>query len=108
MLQKITDRLEKECEENINDRMKRVICNHVLEKLSDVPEDVLEKIAENDKLTLAGAIEKMRNAAQKNSVKGCSVLSDEEGYAIVDGYFGIDCESAAEKTNKAVSLFDLI
>lgn len=107
MLQKITDRLEKECEENINDRMKRVICNHVLEKLSDVPEDILKKIADNDEMTLEGAIDRMRNAAQKKSTGNYGVLSDEEGYAIVDAYFGINCE-AAEDSDETVSLFDLI
>ena len=107
MLQKITDRLEKECEENINDRMKRVICNHVLEKLSDVPEDVLKEIADNDEMTLEGAIDRMRNAAQKKSTGNYGVLSDEEGYAIVDAYFGINCE-AAEDSGETVSLFDLI
>ena len=107
MLQKIIDRFEKECEKNINDNVKRVICNHVVDKLQSVPEDILKEIADNDEMTLEGAIDRMRNEAQKKSTGNYGVLSDEEGYAVVDAYFGINCE-AAEKTNKAVSLFDLI
>lgn len=65
MLQKIIDRFEKECEKNINDNVKRVICNHVVDKLQSVPEDILKEIADNDEMTLEGAIDRMRNAAQK-------------------------------------------
>ena len=107
MLQKIIDRLEKECEENINDNVKRVICNHVADKLQSVPEDILKKLADDDELTLEGAIDRMMDEARKKCTGNYGGLSDEEGYAIVDAYFGINCE-AAEDSGETVSLFDLI
>lgn len=106
MLQKIIDNFEKECEKNPDDMMKRIICNHVAEKLRNASEKVLKNISDGE-LTLSGAIDKMRDEARKQKTGNCAVLSDEQGFAIVDEYFGIDADSQLSE-QKPVSLFDMI
>lgn len=108
MKQKIINCLEADCEKNTNDMMKRTVCNYVVERLDGLSEDELKRIVDK-KLTLSGAIEKMREAAKKIAVGGCGVLTDEEGFEIVAKYFGIKKEASEPKEDKkTVSLFDLI
>ena len=108
MLQEIIDKFEKECEKNPDDMMKRVICNHVVEKLQEAPEKHLKNIIDS-KLSISGAIGRMRDEARKQETGGYAVLSDEQGFAIIDKYFGLgttaDTQSPKQKT---VSLFDMI
>lgn len=102
MKHEVIDVFEKECEENPDNMTLRMICNHVVEKLQHASEDVLKNIL-NKKLTLNGAIGEMRKVAEKRKSGSCAVLSDEEGFKIIDEYFGIS--GAAAKT---VSLADLM
>lgn len=108
-LNDVINRMEDECEKNKTNQMMRVICNHVNEKLNNQPDNVLDEIL-NKKLTISAAIGKMKEEAQKNAVGGCGMLTDEEGFKIIDSYFGLNgsnSQSNAE-TKKTVSLFDLI
>jgi len=108
-LNDVINRLEDECEKNKTNQMMRIVCNHVNEKLSNQPDNVLDKIL-NENLTISSAIDEMKKEAQKNAVGGCGILTDEEGFEIIDSYFGLNgsnSQSNAE-TKKTVSLFDLI
>ncbi len=44
----------------------------------------------DDKKTLKGAYEAMRTEARKQSKDGCAVLTDDEGFEIICGYYGVD------------------
>lgn len=107
MIQQLIDNFEKECEKNPDDTVVRIICEHVMEKLQGANEDVLKNIIDK-KLNIAGAIVAMRETASKRKTGSYAVLSDEEGFEIVDKYFGITGIPAAEKEQKTVSLFDMI
>lgn len=110
MKYKIIDALEKECEKNTNDMTARVVCNYVVERLDEAPEDVLKNILDK-KLTIKGAVEEMRKAAKKVAVGNCGVLTDEEGFSIVSKYFGLGKVKSVEpklEERKTVSLFDIM
>ena len=111
MLQQIIDNFEKECEKNPDDMMKRVVCNHTVEKLKSAPEEVLKNIVDS-KRSLSGAIQRMKSEAEKHKTGGYAVLSDEQGFAITDEYFGIAGEALQQPEQKPeqkpVSLFDMI
>ena len=108
MKYEIIEKLEKECEKNTDDMTMRVICNYVVERLENAKEDVLKNILEK-KLSLAGAVDKMKEAAKKVAVGGCGVLTDEEGFEIVSKYFGLGLQKEVDKPEKkTVSLFDIM
>ncbi len=106
MREKIIDAFEKECEKNVNDMTARTICDYIVERLDGQSEKVLKKIVE-DKLTIKGAIGKMKEAAKKVAVGNCGVLTDEEGFEIVSKYFGLK-KTEEKKPSKVVSVFDLM
>lgn len=108
MLQQIINDFEKECEKNPDDMTLRIICNHVTEKLQYANENVLKNIINNE-LTLNRAVKTMSDEARKRTSGNYAVLSDTEGFKIVDGYFGIENSGSSEdKPSKTVSLFDMI
>ncbi len=107
MLHDVINALEAECKKHNNDPMYETISNYIVQKC-EANSQTLEKMkkAIDEKKNIAGAIGKMRDLAKKRSVGGCGVLTPEEGYSIVDNYFGIKGE---ETTNaKIVSLTDLL
>lgn len=79
-------KLDAECDKSPKDKMLRIICEHMIELLHQYPE-AAEHI--DDKKTLSGAVNKMKEAARKRAVNGCGVLTDTEGFEIVHEYFGI-------------------
>lgn len=108
MIQQIIDNFEKECEKNPDDMTVRVICDHVVDKLQGASEETLKNII-NKPLTIEGAIGAMRDVAQKCKTGNYAVLTESEGFKIIDKYFGIDKSAAQiEKPQKTVSLFDMI
>ena len=105
MIHKVIDKFEKECEKNPDDMTVRVICDHIVERLQSATEETLKNILDNN-LSIEAAIERMRDVASKKKTGNYAVLSDKEGFAIVDNYFGIDTTPLANQ--KTVSLFDLV
>lgn len=106
MLQDVINALEAECKKHNNDPMYETISNYIIQKC-EANSQTLEKIkkAIDDKKNISGAIAKMRDEAKKRAVGGCGVLTPDEGYNMVDNYFGIK----EETTNaKIVSLTDLM
>lgn len=109
MLQEIINNFENECEKNPNDMMKRIICNRMVEKLQTASDEILKNIIDS-KLTISGSIERMKKEASKNKTGGYAVLTDEQGYKIIDEYFGLNTSSdtKVKEAQKTVSLFDVI
>lgn len=105
-LRKIIEKFENECEKS-GDPVMRCIWNHYL-PMAEAASDETLKGLENK--TLAGAIDKMRTVASKKHEAGkVAVLSDEEGYAIMDQCFGFDAAKKKKPmggSSGIVSLFD--
>lgn len=111
-------KFDTECDKSPNNRVLRVICEHMIDFLHNHPQ-AAERI--DEKKTLSGAIEEMKKEARKRAVNGCGVLTDEEGFEIIHKYFGIEAieEQRQEKTaseatetgrkpkRKPVSLFEM-
>lgn len=106
-------RFEAECDKKPNSTVLRVLCEHMADYLHTHPGAA--ELIKDDK-TLDGAIDKMKAAAKKSAANGVGVLSDEEGFAIVHSYFGIDAPeeqmetisyAAKAKRRAPVSLFDI-
>ena len=79
-----------EMQKSPDDRVLEAIGHYLIDRITDAD---AEKVRDK---TLAGAVEKMRNAAQKVARRGVGVLTDEEGFAIVRRYFGLR-DDAPEK-----------
>jgi len=82
-IKKINDELESN-KNTVISRIGEFIKNHV----EICPDDAVKVLA-LDK-NLKGAFGAMKDEARKNQVDGCGGMSDEEGYALVLKYFGID------------------
>lgn len=106
MLQKVINALEGECKKHGNDIVYETISNHIIKKC-EANSQTLEKInkAIENKKNITGAIGEMRKEAKKRAVGNCGILTDEEGFKIVDSYFGIKTE---EDKGTIVSLTDFM
>lgn len=110
-------KLEKECEEDINDNNIVLISNH-LRVIVSGSEAAAEKVLANGK-TIKGAVEAMYNVAKDRHKKGNMVLiSPDEGFNIINKYYGFGGSVKTEiipavaappdKDDKVVSLLDLM
>lgn len=86
-INKINDEIKKE-----NNPYVKVIGQYLLSMLKN-NEDVAEKILSADK-SIMKSLEEMRKEAEKVKVGNMAILSDEEGFAIVLKYFGIEKEGS--------------
>lgn len=93
-----TEKLKGEMEQNKNNPYIQVVGAFLLNHLNHYPKDAT-KIMAADK-TIAKSLGEMRKAAEKKKVGNCAVLTDQEGFAVVLKYFGID--SGIELTPAAV------
>lgn len=84
------------------------IHEHIEPMLYNADEDTLKAIADKKK-TIAGAVSAMRDEAQKRRGKGenCVVLTDDEGFAICEKYFGVSAEKIKKSQSNVMSIFDL-
>jgi hypothetical protein len=71
-----------------------VIGGFLMQHLKDHPEHA-ELIVKDDK-TVAGSLQAMQSAARKVAAGGVSMLTNEEGFAIVLQYFGIATEQPTQ------------
>lgn len=88
-----------------------VIGGFLMQHLKEQPEHA-ELIATEGK-TIAGSLKAMQDEARKIAVGGAAMLTDEEGFAIVLKYFGIDTEQPEQAPEPQVvglnlSLDDLL
>lgn len=81
-------KLKEEMNNSKNNPYVQVVGNFMLEHLEQHPEDA-EKVLNNDK-TIFKSLDEMRKAAEKKKVGSVAVLTDQEGFEIVLGYFGIN------------------
>ena len=85
----------KEAIEKIRDEMDKnpkhpyiqVIGQFLLQHIEAHPEAAEKMLAEGK--SIKGSLTEMKKEAQKNQVDGCGVLTDEQGFAIVLGYYGV-------------------
>ena len=108
MKESVYEKFEKELTKYPDNRSLMVISDALLEMCSD--DKICELLLDENK-TLAGAMEKMKNEAKKQSHNGCACLSFEEGMDIVKKYFGIESinsQTFEQKTHRRKSVFDMI
>lgn len=70
-------------------------------------DEIAEKILAEGK-TLKGALDAMQAEAKKKAVNGVGVFSDEEGFRIVEGYFGISDVRETKREQDNINILDLI
>lgn len=66
----------------------QVVGNFLIDHINSYPTSA-EKILDADK-SIVGSLQEMRREAEKVKVDNCAVLTDQQGFAIVLNYFGID------------------
>ncbi|AOZ91588.1 hypothetical protein [Paenibacillus crassostreae] len=71
----------------------QAVGSFLLQHINSNPQDA-EKIMATDK-TIIKSLDEMRKVAEKKKVGNCAVLSDQEGFAVVLNYFGIERASIA-------------
>lgn len=94
-IKKINDEIKKE-----NNPYVKVIGQYLLGIVKN-NEDAAEKILAEDK-TIMKSLDEMRKEAEKVKVGNMAMLSDEEGFAIVLKYFGIEKEENNNIDNSKV------
>jgi PcfK-like protein len=87
MLNEAVEKIKSEMTKNNNNPYIHVVGNFMLEHLQEHPEDA-EKVLTKDK-TIVKSMDEVRKAAEKKKVGNMAVLTDQEGFKIVLGYFGI-------------------
>lgn len=71
-----------------NNPYTRAVGNMLMKQLDTNPQGA-SKILAKDK-TIAKSLDEMRKEAEKHRSGSCAVLTDEEGFAVVLKYYGID------------------
>ena len=92
MLQKAITKLKTEMDQNKNNSYVKVVGGFLLQHLDANPSDA-EKILDKEK-SIAKSLDEMRKVAEKKKVGNYAVLTDQEGFAVVLKYFGIEGNSA--------------
>lgn len=94
-------KLRSEMDANKNNSYIQVVGQFLLQHIESHPDDA-EKIMTADK-TIAKSLEAMRKEAEKKKSGNCAVLTDQEGFAIVLKYFGIEGAPEVKSTDVPVS-----
>lgn len=92
MLAEAISKIKAEMEQNNNNSYVQVVGNFLLQHLDGNPQDA-EKIMVTEK-TIVKSLDDMRKVAEKKRVDNCAVLTDQEGFEIVLGYFGMNGKPA--------------
>jgi len=87
-MKKAIEKLQSEMTQNNANSYIQVVGGFLLQHLSENPQDS-EKILGTDK-TIGKSLAEMQKEAGKKKVGNCAVLTDQEGFAVVLKYFGID------------------
>lgn len=87
-MKKAIEKLQSEMTKNNNNSYIQVVGAFLLQHLEQNPQDA-EKILVADK-DIGKSLEEMRKEASKKKVGSCAVLTDQEGFAVVLKYFGIE------------------
>lgn len=93
MLKNAIDKLSHEMDQNKNNSYVQVVGGFLLQHLNSNP-IAAEKILQEEK-TISKSLDEMKKAAEKKKVGNCAVLTDQEGFAVVVKYFGIEENASA-------------
>ena len=88
MLDKAISKIKTEMKKKADESYIQIVGDYLLKYLESHPAEA-EKILDKDK-TIAKSLDAMQNVASKKRKGNCAVLTDEEGFAVVLKYFGID------------------
>jgi len=88
MLENAIAKIKAEIEKGKNNSYIQVVGGFLLQHLDKNPQDA-EKILTEGK-TIGKSLDEMRKEAEKKKVGNCAVLTDQEGFAVVLKYFGIE------------------
>lgn len=88
MLEKAILKIKSEMGQNENNSYVQVVGSFLLQYLNGNPASS-ENILQESK-TILKSLDEMRKEAEKKKVGSCAVLTDQEGFAVVLKYFGIN------------------
>ena len=69
--------------------------------------EVAEKILNPDK-TLKGALKVLRKEAEKRAYDGMTIMDGQEGFEMIDKYFGISDIKESESKREKIDILDLL
>ena len=87
MIDKAKEKIREEMGKSNN--VSVIVIGEYLLKQIEVNKSAAEKIIDGEK-TIEGSLQEMTKEAKKVAVKGCAVLTDEEGFKIVSKYYGFE------------------
>lgn len=88
-------KIDAEIEKEKGNRILEIIGEFLI-NLVTANSDAAEKLLD-EKKNLKGAYEAMRNEARKYQKDGCAVLTDDEGFEVICGYYGLEYHSGGGK-----------
>lgn len=88
-------KIDAEIEKEKGNRILEIIGEFLINLVTATP-DAAEKLLD-EKKNLKGAYEAMRNEARKYQKDGCAVLTDDEGFEVICGYYGLEYYSGGGK-----------
>lgn len=88
MLQEALKKIQTELAEKAKDKYVQVIGAFLIDHIRNHPEHAA-LILTNGK-TIAGSLSAMKEEARKNQSNGVGILTDEEGFAVVLKFFGVE------------------
>ena len=87
-------KIDAEIEKEKGNRILEIIGEFLINLVTANP-DAAEKLLD-EKKNLKGAYEAMRNEARKYQKDGCAVLTDDEGFEVICGYYGLEYHSGGK------------
>lgn len=108
MIQQAMQKIQAEIAEKPNDKYVQVVGGFLINHVRSNPQDA--ELIMTDGKTIAGSLNAMREEARKHQSGGVGVLTDEEGFAIVLKYFGVNVSEKKQDpaADFNVSLEDLL
>ncbi len=88
-------KIDAEIEKEKGNRILEIIGEFLI-NLVTANSDAAAKLLD-EKKNLKGAYEAMRNEARKYQKDGCAVLTDDEGFEVICGYYGLEYHSGGGK-----------
>lgn len=110
MIQQALQKIQAELAEKPNDKYAQVIGGFLMKHLREHSEHAQYILTEGK--TITGSLNAMREEARKHQKNGVGVLTDEEGFAVVLKYYGINphgtVPAAAAAPKITTSIDDLL
>ncbi len=101
-IQKAIDKIDGEAEK-LNDVHARVIASHIIDTYLNSDENADKAL--DDKHTMKGCLDSIKNKAKKEAVHGCAMIDNETVFDWAKEYYGF---AVACKESKIIDLFDFI